>query len=104
MIDELTQRDDIVLATGGGAVVDPRNRNFLGARGFVVYLHTTVEQQLQRTRRGRHRPLLENDDPRQVLEDLMAARDPQYREIADLVIETDGRKVNAVASEIVDRL
>jgi shikimate kinase len=104
VIDELTQRDDIVLATGGGAVVDPQNRNFLGARGFVVYLHTTVEQQLERTRRGRHRPLLESDNPRQVLEELMASRDPQYREIADLVIETDGRRVKAVASEIVDRL
>lgn len=104
VIDELTQRDDIVLATGGGAIIDPRNRNCLGARGFVVYLHTTVEQQLERTRRGRHRPLLENDNPRQVLEELMASRDPQYREIADLVVETDGRKVSAVANEIVDRL
>lgn len=104
VIDELTQRDDIVLATGGGAVVDARNRNFLGARGFVVYLHTTVEQQLERTRRGRQRPLLEHDDPRQVLEELMVSRDPQYREIADLVVETDGRRVKAVASEIVDRL
>ena len=104
VIDELTQRDDIVLATGGGAVVDARNRNFLGARGFVVYLHTTVEQQLERTRRGRQRPLLEHDDPRQVLEELMDSRDPQYREIADLVVETDGRRVKAVASEIVDRL
>jgi len=104
VIDELTQRDDIVLATGGGAVIDPRNRNSLGARGFVVYLHTTVAQQLERTRRGRGRPLLESDDPRQVLEDLMATRDPQYREIADLVVETDNRKVNAVANEILDRL
>jgi shikimate kinase len=104
VIDELTQREDIVLATGGGAVVDGQNRNFLGARGFVVYLHTTVEQQLERTRRGRHRPLLEHDDPRQVLEELMVSRDPQYREIADLVVETDGRRVKAVASEIVDRL
>lgn len=102
VIDELTQREGVVLATGGGAVVDPQNRNFLGARGFVVYLHTTVDQQLERTQRGRHRPLLESDDPRQVLEDLMASRDPQYREIADLTIETDRRKVKAVANEIVD--
>ncbi len=103
VIDELTQRDGVVLATGGGAVVNAQNRNLLGARGFVVYLHTTVEQQLERTQRGRQRPLLENDDPRQVLEDLMDSRDPQYREIADLVIETDGRKVKAVANEIADR-
>ena len=93
-----------MLATGGGAVVDSQNRNHLGARGFVVYLYTTVDQQLERTRRGRSRPLLENGDPRQTLEDLMAVRDPMYREIADLIVETDGRKVKAVANEILDRL
>ena len=103
-IDELSKRDGIVLATGGGAVVDPQNRNHLGARGFVVYLHTSVDQQLSRTRKGRERPLLANDDPRATLESLMAERDPLYREIADLTVETDGRKVNAVANEILDKL
>ena len=103
-INDLSKQEGIVLATGGGAVVDPQNRNHLGARGFVVYLYTTVEQQLERTRRGRSRPLLENGDPRQTLEDLMAVRDPMYREIADLIVETDGRKVKAVANEILDRL
>jgi shikimate kinase len=63
-----------------------------------------VDQQLSRTRKGRDRPLLENDDPRAVLEVLMATRDPLYREIADLTVETDGRKVRAVANEIIDRL
>jgi len=104
IIDDLSQQEGIVLATGGGAVLDPQNRNVLGARGFVVYLYTTVEQQLARTRRGRERPLLESGDPRQILADLLAVRDPLYREIADLVIETDGRKVKAVANEIVERL
>ncbi len=104
VINDLSKQEGIVLATGGGAVVDPQNRNHLGARGFVVYLYTTVEQQLERTRRGRSRPLLENGDPRQTLENLMAVRDPMYREIADLVVETDGRKVKAVANEILDRL
>ena len=104
VIDDLTAREGIVLATGGGAVIDPDSRNFLGARGFVVYLYTTVDQQLNRTRKGRHRPLLETEDPRQVLEDLMAIRDPLYREVADLVVETDGRKVKAVANEILERL
>jgi shikimate kinase len=103
-IDDLSQRDGIVLATGGGAIVDPQNRSHLGARGFVIYLHTTVDQQLARTRKGRERPLLDSDDPRTVLEELMAVRDPLYREIADLTIETDGRKVRAVANEILDRL
>ena len=104
VIDELSKKGGIVLATGGGAVMDPRNRNNLGARGFVIYLHTSVDQQLSRTRKGRDRPLLENDDPRAVLEMLMATRDPLYREIADLTVETDGRKVRAVANEIIDRL
>ena len=103
-IDDLSKRDGIVLATGGGAVVNPDNRNHLGARGFVVYLHTSVDQQLSRTRKGRERPLLTNDDPRSVLESLMTQRDPLYREIADLTVETDGRKVNAVANEILDKL
>lgn len=104
VIDELSQRDGIVLATGGGAVISPENRNHLGARGLVVYLYTTVAQQVARTRRGRERPLLENCDRQQTLEELMSVRDPMYREIADLVVETDGRKVRAVANEIFDRL
>lgn len=103
-IDDLSQKDGIVLATGGGAIMDPQNRNHLGARGFVIYLHTSVDQQLSRTRKGRERPLLAHDDPRGVLEALMAAREPLYREIADLTVETDGRKVRAVANEILDRL
>lgn len=104
VIDDLSQKEGIVLATGGGAIIDPENRNHLGARGFVIYLHTSVDQQLSRTRKGRIRPLLENGDPRAVLESLMATREPLYREIADLTVETDGRKVHAVANEILDRL
>jgi shikimate kinase len=104
VIEDLSQKDGIVLATGGGVVMDVQNRNHLGARGFVIYLHTSVDQQLSRTRKGRDRPLLANDDPRAVLEALMATREPLYREIADLTVETDGRKVRAVANEILERL
>ena len=104
IIDELSARDGIVLATGGGAVINPQNRNFLGARGFVVYLFTSVDQQVARTQRGRERPMLANGDSRQILEDLMEFRDPLYREIADLTVETDGRRVKAVANEILDKL
>ena len=104
VIADLSSREGIVLATGGGAVVDPENRNHLGARGFVVYLHTTVSQQLSRTRRGRERPLLESGDREEILASLMELRDPMYREIADMVVETDGRKVRAVAEEILERL
>ena len=104
VIDELSQRQGIVLATGGGAVLDAESRSRLGARGVVVYLHTTVQQQLDRTKRGRNRPLLEGGDREKILEELMTARDPLYREIADLTVETDGRRVQAVARDIVDAL
>jgi shikimate kinase len=104
VIDDLSAMDGIVLATGGGAIVDPQNRSHLGARGFVVYLFTTVDQQVARTLKGRERPMLAKGDSREILEELMVFRDPLYREIADLTVETDGRKVNAVASEILERL
>ncbi len=104
VIDDLSAMDGIVLATGGGAVVDAQNRSHLGARGFVVYLFTTVDQQVARTLKGRERPMLAKGDSRKILEDLMEFRDPLYREIADLTVETDGRKVKAVASEILERV
>src|SRR5690606_3304172 len=104
VIDELTQRQGIVLATGGGAILDPDSRSRLGARGFVIYLHASVEQQLERTSKGRGRPLLENRPRAKVLAELMEVREPLYREIADLVVETDGRRVQAVAREIADAL
>lgn len=104
VIDELSQKDGVVLATGGGAITDPDSRNYLGARGFVVYLYTSVKQQLERTQRGRNRPMLDADDPEKVLEELMEIRDPLYREVADLIVDTDGRRVQTVAREIHEAL
>lgn len=103
-IDDLTRRDGVVLATGGGAVTQPENRQCLGARGFVIYLYTTVDQQVSRTSRGRSRPLLEGGDPQDILGRLLELRDPLYREIADLVVNTDGRKVKAVVDDIIGQL
>jgi len=103
-IDDLSKMDGVVLATGGGAILDAESRSNLGGRGFVVYLFTTVDQQVQRTQKGRARPLLENNDPRETLAKLLEARDPLYREIADLVVATDGRRVNAVADEIIEMI
>ncbi len=100
VIDELSQKDGVVLATGGGAISDADSRNRLGARGYVIYLYTSVKQQLERTQRGRKRPMLESGDPEAVLEELMKSRDPLYREIADLIVDTDGRRVHTVAREI----
>jgi len=104
IIDELTKRQGIVLATGGGAVADPDSRSRLGGRGYVVYLRTSVTQQLERTQRGRERPLLSNGDREEVLTELMETRDPLYQEIADLVVDTDGRRVQTVAREIHESL
>ena len=104
VIEDLTAMDGVVLATGGGAIIDPQSRSHLGARGFVIYLKTSVDQQLARTRRGRERPLLEDEDPQAVLEKLLAEREPMYLEIADLTVDTDGRKVKAVVDEIIDML
>lgn len=103
-ICELTQRHGLVLATGGGAVMDPDNRQWLAARGFVVYLHASIEQQLARTERTDSRPLLQGGNRRETLERLFLIRDPLYREIADLVLHTDGRNARALAREIEDRL
>ena len=104
VIDDLSKRENIVLATGGGAIVENDSRSHLGARGFVVYLYTTVDQQVTRTSKGRERPLLENVDPRTALEQLLLFRDPLYREIADIIVETDGRKVKSVVDEIVEQV
>jgi shikimate kinase len=97
----LTARKGIVLATGGGAVLDRENRNFLASRGNVIYLRTSVDQQLQRTAHDRGRPLLQTENPRQKLTELMQVRDPLYREIADWIVDTNGRRVREVVQEIV---
>jgi shikimate kinase len=104
VIDDLSKMDGVVLATGGGAVINPDSRSRLGGRGFVVYLYTTVDQQVARTQKGRERPLLESTDPRATLQELLDTRDPMYREIADIIVETDGRKVKSVANEIIDQV
>ena len=104
VIDALTQSPGIVLATGGGAVLLPENRERLAARGTVVFLDTTLEQQLERTRRSRHRPLLAGTDRRARLQELAAVRDPLYRSIAAVTIRTDGRAATAVAGEIARAL
>lgn len=104
MIAELVHEDGIVLATGGGVVMRPANRAALKSGGLVVYLRTSVEQQLQRTAKDRQRPLLQTADPEAVLRDLMAKRDPLYREIADLIIETDQRGPKVVVNAILSKL
>jgi shikimate kinase len=103
-IDRLTRLESVVLATGGGAVIDPANRAALAERGAVVYLVTSVNQQIERTRHGRHRPLLQDTDPEKKLKELMERRAALYTEIADLTVTTDGRRVQLVAEEIHQEL
>lgn len=104
MIDELTQKHGIVLATGGGALIRPENRIHLSARGIVVYLKTSVNKQLARTLKDKRRPLLQTEDPRSVLEELAEKRNGFYDEIADYTIETDEQSAKVVASQIIELL
>ena len=104
VIAELTQKQGIVLATGGGAILDAENRQALSDRGFVVYLAASVKQQLLRTGKSKNRPLLQVDNPQEKLQSLLDQRDPLYREIADLVITTDGQSSRQVAKVIGDKI
>jgi shikimate kinase len=103
-IERLTRLQAIVLATGGGAVLDEDNRRVLAERGVVVYLATSIDQQLERTRHARHRPLLNDTDPGQKLHELMQRRAMLYAQLADFTVSTDGRRVQLVAEEIQHEL
>jgi shikimate kinase len=104
-IEALTIIEPLVLATGGGAILLPENRQTLSQRGCVVYLITSVEQQAHRVGHARHRPLL-NDvgNPEAKLRQLMQEREPLYCAVADIKVITDGRKIQAVAEEIIRAL
>ncbi|WP_136247372.1 shikimate kinase AroK [Halomonas borealis] len=104
MIGELSALGSVVIATGGGAVLREENRRLLRDSGSVIYLYTTVEQQLRRTAKDRNRPLLQRDDKAQVLEQMFGQRDPLYRATADIVVRTDRRGPRAVVNEIVRRI
>ena len=104
IIDELTARPDIVLATGGGAVLREENRRNLHERGHVIYLWTPVEVQMARTRKDRNRPLLQEKNPRAVLERLMEERDPLYREVAHHVISTASGNLHRITEAVLEAL
>ncbi len=104
VVEALTQGSGLVLATGGGVVLDQDNRRSLAGRGVVVYLSCSPEQQYRRTKQGHSRPLLQTEDPMNRLRDLMNEREPLYLEIADLVVSTEKRSAGVVAREIVKRL
>jgi len=104
MLHELARRSDIVLATGGGAVLRESNRRVLKERGFVVYLRAQVEDLFRRTRNDRNRPLLQNTDPRARLEALFRDRDPLYREVAALIADTGEQSVQKLVRSLEERI
>jgi shikimate kinase len=103
-IDALTALPGIVLATGGGAVLAEQNRRCLAARGTVVYLSAKPEDLYQRVRHDRNRPLLAGGEPLARLRELHLQRDPLYRSVADIVLETGAQSVQALARQLLDRL
>jgi shikimate kinase len=104
VIEELTRRQGIVLATGGGAVLDPHNRADLATHGVVVFLEASIEKILSRTAKSQNRPLLQTENPRARIEELLAARDALYREIADIIVNTDRQGVKGTVNVILDHL
>jgi shikimate kinase len=104
VIDELSQVDNQVLATGGGAVLRRENRQHLSARGIVFFLACSAQQQYERTYRDRNRPLLQTENPLQRLKTLTQEREPLYQSSADYTISTEGRSASSVTHEILEIL
>ncbi|ABG39195.1 MULTISPECIES: shikimate kinase AroK [Paraglaciecola] len=104
VINDLTDKQGIVLATGGGSVVSKAVRNRLSARGIVVYLQTTIDKQVARTQRDKRRPLLQKDDPETVLRRLAEERNPMYEDAADYIVDTDEQSARAVANQIIEKI
>ena len=104
VIDDLTQLKDIVLATGGGAVLSDDNRRVLRSRGNVVYLSASAEQLFRRTSKDKSRPLLQTDDPKKQIIDLLAVRDPLYQNVADIELRTGDQSIQHAVSEVIRQL
>jgi len=104
VIAELTALKDIVLATGGGVVLDPHNRELLKGHGTVVYLRASVNELWNRTRHDRNRPLLRTADPHARLCELHAQRDPLYRQVADVIMDTGSQSLKTLVAKLEQRL
>jgi shikimate kinase len=103
-LQELLSENNRVIATGGGSVVRSENQQLLKQQGYVVFLDTSLNQQMQRLRRDKKRPLLQTDDPRGRLELLTRERRPIYLDLADLVVKTDKRVARRLAADIINQL
>ncbi|AFJ02925.1 Shikimate kinase I [Methylophaga frappieri] len=104
MIEALTEMDNIVLATGGGAVLAEMNRQYLSERGTVIYLAASAEQLFRRMARDKSRPLLQTGDKKKQIKSLLTKRDPLYREIADIVVLTGEQSVQRTVTEVIRKL
>ncbi|WP_428241376.1 shikimate kinase AroK [Gynuella sp.] len=104
VIEDLTQLESVILATGGGAILKEENRRNLRSRGVVIYLKASVRQQIERTEKDRNRPLLQTDNREEVLRKLVTARSPLYDETADIVVDTDHKLPKNVIKEIIEQL
>jgi shikimate kinase len=104
ILAEFVVYGNVILATGGGAILRPTNRESLRQNGTVLYLHATPETLWDRTRRSKHRPLLQAPDPHARLNELYAFRDPLYREVADFVVESDQEQVIRLAQRLEQQL
>jgi len=104
IISNLTQMENLVLATGGGSILDAKNRQLLNTNGIVVYLETSVKQQLLRTQKSKTRPLLVGKNPEAVLTRLMASRGPLYEQVAHFSVNTEKKRLAVVVNEIKKKL
>ncbi|MBD08668.1 MAG: shikimate kinase AroK [Gammaproteobacteria bacterium] len=104
IISNLTQMENLVLATGGGSILDAKNRQLLNTNGIVVYLETSVKQQLLRTQKSKTRPLLVGENPEAVLTRLMASRGPLYEQVAHFSVNTEKKRLAVVVNEIKKKL
>ncbi|MEY3220685.1 MAG: hypothetical protein RIT27_2042 [Pseudomonadota bacterium] len=104
IINELTNLPQVVLATGGGVILNVENRRHLRERGTVIYLQASLDQLVKRTSRSKNRPLLQMGNPRAKIEQLLNERTPLYESVADLTVETGRRSVKSVLKEILKHL
>lgn len=104
MIDTLSKRKQIVLATGGGAILAKKTRKRLQKRGLVVYLRASIKQQVERTSRDKNRPLLRTENPEETIKELMTQREPLYLEVADVIVDTNRRSPRSVSAEIMRQI
>jgi shikimate kinase/3-dehydroquinate synthase len=104
VLDEMSLVPQLILATGGGAIIAPENRDVLKQRGLVVYLRASVEDLYRRTARDRNRPLLATGDARATLKRLLIEREPLYESVADIILDTGSSTISAVVQELIERV